>query len=441
MTWKAAAQEQLSGWGRYPRCAAQVVAPLSFSQCATAVAGADRLIARGMGRSYGDSSLASCVLDTRRLDHLLDFDELTGQLTCAAGVTFDEILRVFVPKGWFVPVVPGTRYVTVGGAVASDVHGKNHHVVGSFAEHIIAIELLLGDGTKVKAARDENPELFAATCGGMGLTGLILTVTFRLKAVSSSLVEVTTVRAPDLEATLRAFADHADATYSVAWIDCCARGRSLGRAVLQLGEHAVAGGLTIPSRKRQLVVPDHIPSGLLNRYTVAAFNALYYRRAGWRPRATVGYQSFFFPLDALGSWPRLYGKAGFCQYQLVLPLDDGASGLQAVLERVAGSGLGSFLAVLKLFGRGNANYLSFPLHGYTLALDFKNHPAAHDLMDELDRIVHDRAGRLYLTKDARASVEVFRAGYPRWEQFEQVRAKWHAIGKFASVQSQRLGLQ
>lgn len=397
-------------------------------------------IAFGLGRSYGDSSLADRVIQTRGCDRFLSFDPNTGIMTCEAGVSLDEILRIFVPRGWFLPVAPGTRFVTIGGAIASDVHGKNHHIHGTFCEHVSRMEILLGNGDRVEASPSERSDLFHATCGGMGLTGIILNASLRLIPIRSSLIRETIVKAPDLDGVLESFAAHSRATYSVAWIDCLARGKGLGRSLLMVGEHADHGPLRLRGN-RMIPVPMEVPASLLNPATVRAFNALYYGKArrGSHVRLTP-FEPFFHPLDRLADWNRIYGKPGFLQYQFVLPKTAGPAGLRDVLERIAGSGRGSFLAVLKVFGPANANMLSFSMEGYTLALDFKAEPAVFRLLDELDPVVRSHGGRLYLTKDARMSAGMFRAGYPRWEEFQQVRGKYHALGRFASRQSKRIGL-
>jgi FAD/FMN-containing dehydrogenase len=427
----------LHGWGRFPRAQAHVELPLSDPDCRKVLRARAPLIPHGMGRSYGDSGLAPEVLSTRYLDHLVAFDAATGLLTCSAGTTLDTILRLFVPRGWFLPVTPGTRFVSVGGAIASDVHGKNHHVDGTFGTHVRSLDLLLGNGERVTASPAVHPDLFHATCGGMGLTGLILAATVQLRPIRGSDIVQTTVKAPSLDAVLEAL-DGCSATYSVAWIDCLARGRNLGRSLLMLGEHAVDGPLVaeLPDPRQ---VPVDLPEALLNRFSAAAFNTLYYRKIR-RDVGRVPFDQFFYPLDAVAQWNRVYGKAGLLQYQFVLPKEAGKAGLREVIGRIAGSGLGSYLAVLKLFGPANDNLLSFPQEGYTLALDFKVEPAVFPLLDALDRVVLDHGGRLYLAKDARMSAATFRAGYPRWQEFEAVRARWHAHGYFASLQSKRLGL-
>lgn len=430
----------LHGWGRFPRLDAQLALPLSVGQCAATLRASAPLIARGLGRSYGDSALAPQVLCTRYLDHFRTFDAATGLLTCAGGVSLDSILRNFVRRGWFLPVTPGTRFVTVGGAIASDVHGKNHHRDGTFCAHVRQIELLLGNGERITASPTERPDLFHATCGGIGLTGIILSASVQLKRILSSDILETTIKAPSLDAALEAFEAHAASTYSVAWIDCLARGASLGRSLLMLGEHAPDGALALQTRPSK-PVPFDMPAALLNRTTVQAFNTLYYGRVR-RTQSTrrIPFEPFFYPLDALAHWNRIYGKPGFVQYQFVLPKGAGAAGLHEVLERIAQSGRGSFLAVLKVFGAANNNLLSFPTEGYTLALDFKAEPAVFELLDTLDRIVLQHGGRLYLAKDARMSEATFKASYPRWQEFEATRARWYAHGHFASLQSRRLGL-
>lgn len=431
----------LSGWGRYPRVQADVQFPQILSDFNAAVKLAHPLIARGLGRSYGDSSLADHVLETRFYSRFQAFDEASGLLTCDAGVSLAEILEVFVPKGWFLPVTPGTRFVTVGGAIASDVHGKNHHVDGTFGQHVTEMRMILGNGEEIVASPIQNADLFYATCGGMGLTGIITSATIRLKPIKSSQISETTIKAPDLEAVLNAFEENQGVTYSVAWIDCLAKGKSLGRSLLMLGEHAEHGDLVVPEAKA-LSVPFDMPAPLLNHATIQAFNTLYYNRVSQKQHIrTVHYGPFFYPLDKLAHWNRLYGKPGFLQYQFVLPKEAGFSGMRSILERIAASGRGSFLAVLKAFGKANNNLLSFPTEGYTLALDFKAEPAVFELLDELDKLVLHFCGRLYLAKDARMSEATFKASYPNWQQFEEVRGRYHALDKFTSRQSQRLGLQ
>jgi decaprenylphospho-beta-D-ribofuranose 2-oxidase len=432
--------EAIQGWGRHPRIDAEVSHPTTSRSARAALASKPSLIARGLGRSYGDSSLAPQAVQTDRLNLFLDFDPDAGVLTAQAGVSLDEILRVFVPRGWFLPVTPGTRFVTLGGAVASDVHGKSHHSTGCFSECVASFVLLLADGQAWTCSRDENPELFRATCGGMGLTGVILAVTLRLKPIQSAYFDQVTYKCPSLEAVLERFDETAKSSYSVAWIDCLSTGKSLGRSVLNVGEHAAEGGLA-PHRAPMIPVPFVPPFPLVNPFTIKAFNALVYgKELQAVKRDRVHYTPFLYPLDVASDWNRLYGRDGFTQYQLAIPTAAGPKGLRLLLERIAASGMGSSLAVLKVFGPANANPLSFPIAGYTLALDFKVQPGLFEMLDELDAMVLDLGGRLYLTKDARMGESMFKRSYPRWTEFQGVREKVGAIGRFASLQSKRLGL-
>ena len=435
---------ELTSWGRYPRVDARIDWPRSTSEAKHVILQSEDLgpiTTRGIGRSYGDSSLGNRVLDLSMMNNLVAFDDATGDLTCQAGVTLDEILRWAVPKGWFLPVTPGTKFVTVGGAIASDVHGKNHHAEGTFCEHVTRMSILLGNGDLVEVSASKNPDLFHATCGGMGLTGVIVEATLRMKRIKSAFIDETTYKCGNIEEVLDRFGETMSSTYSVAWIDCLATGGKLGRSLLMVGEHSLDGDLRTHGTQ-SIRVPVDAPLVAMNRYTMSAFNAVYYHKAVHKVHSKhVPYDPFFYPLDKVIDWNRLYGKNGFTQYQFVLPLSAGKQGLKDVLSRIAESGRGSMLAVLKVFGKANENLLSFPFEGYTLALDFKADGHSFELLDELDKVVAGYGGRLYLTKDARMSIDMFRISYPNWEEFERVREKYHAVGSFSSLQASRLGLQ
>lgn len=434
-------RQLISGWGGYPLIDADVIRSTTTSQIQIVCTEHKDIIARGLGRSYGDSSLYTNILDCTALNFFDNFDPKTGLLTCGAGVSLKDILDVFVPQGWFLPVTPGTRWVTVAGAVASDVHGKNHHGVGTFSQHVTSIQMLLGDGEILEVSSDSEPDLFRATCGGMGLTGIILSVTLRLKKISSSNMLQTTVKAKNLSEAMEIFDNHLNSTYSVAWIDCMATNDALGRSLIMLGEHAKDQVLQ-PSKEKSFSIPKYFPSHLLNSYNIKLFNSFYFNKQLIKKRnSIVGYKAFFYPLDGLNNWNNLYGRQGFSQYQFVLPQEAGLEGLTKILKKVIASGYGSFLAVLKKFGPQNKNYLSFPILGYTLALDFKMSQSALELMDNLDSMVLDYGGRLYLTKDARMSERTFKLCYPDWHRFEEIRERYGAVGKFSSLQSKRLGLQ
>ena len=432
-----------SGWGNYPRTRAHQHAFRSRAELRTLLDSDAPFVGRGLGRSYGDSALAPNLISTDCWNRLKSFDAERGQLVCESGVTLAEIIETFSPRGWFPPVTPGTRFVTVGGALASDVHGKNHHRDGCFSAHVDWCSLMLADGSVVRCSAKEHPELFRATAGGMGLTGIILEVALRLRPVESAWIRQRVQQMPDLPTVMQAFEDNIDTSYSVAWIDCLQRGRQLGRSVLITGEHASANevaGLPEPRAPRPLSVPCDLPGWTLNGLSVRSFNALYYHRAPRDRESFSDNYRFFYPLDAIQHWNRIYGRRGFVQYQLVLPLEQGERGLPVILDEVAAAGRGCFLAVLKRMGPAGAGYLGFPREGWTLAMDFPARADTFRLLERLDRLVLEYGGRLYLTKDARMPREVFEAGYPDLDKFLAVKREVDPRNRFASLQSQRLGL-
>lgn len=435
------------GWGRYPKTTAELVEPADAQALQKFIAAqkkSARNIGRGSGRSYGDSALARQLVSSRFLDSFLELDEKRSTLRCGAGVKLGEVLRVCIPRGLFLPVLPGTKQVTVGGAIAADVHGKNHHGDGTFGAHIQQLSIVLASGELVSCSDSENAELFHATCGGMGLTGLIVEATLSLSPIESSYIDQRSLVSSNLQECFDNIEENSQSKYSVAWIDCLASGNELGRSILYLGEHAAAKNRKSDKMYRErggIGVPFSTPAFLLNKATMKVFNASYFSlQKGKRSSATLDYDKYFFPLDNIANWNRLYGSKGFLQYQFVVPTESALTGITSVLERVAQSGKGSFLTVLKKFGKENANLLSFPIEGYTLTLDFKNEAALFPLLDELDRIVLDHGGRLYLAKDARMSEEVFKASYPRWDEFMTIKNKYDPNGNFSSLQSNRLGL-
>ena len=430
----------LSSWGNYPQIKNSVFRFASPEELGKILSSQKEFTPYGNGRSYGDSALGKNIIHVRPYDCFLSFDDARGILKCQGGVLLSEIIDVLLPEGWFLSVTPGTKLITIGGAIASDVHGKSHHVDGSFSDSVIEFTLMLPDGSVVTCSRKEHIDLFHATCGGMGLTGVILTATIQLKPVNSVMVDQTTIKTVNLSETFEAFEKYETYPYSVAWIDCLATGSSIGRCLLMVGDHSNDGNLNF-KRAFPLGVPLKFPSFVLNSLTVKAFNTLFYGKT----LKTVSYQkvsidSFFYPLDAIHTWNNIYGSGGFTQYQFVLPLDASYEGLSKVLGRIAASGKGSFLAVLKRFGEGNDNWLSFPHSGYTLALDFKIEPGLFQLLNELDRIVLSYGGRFYLTKDVRVSRETFEKGYGNIEKFRELREKYKMNEVFSSLQSKRLGL-
>ena len=434
----------MTNWNNYPVVEAREISFDYEKEIASKLAHSS--IPHGNGRCYGDASLSSEVVSTLRYDKVLAFDELNGIITCQSGLLLSDLLQIIVPRGWFLPVTPGTKFITVGGAVASDVHGKNHHVDGSFSRHVLSMSVLTGTGQTFVCSPTQYPDLFWATCGGMGLTGIILDVKFRLKRVSTAFIRQTQIKARNLDEIMTLFDQNTESTYSVAWIDCLKKGKDFGRSILILGEHAGTDEVKsrhtlIPKEKALFTVPFYFPSFVLTGFSVKIFNALFYAK-NYKKRmdSVVHYDGFYYPLDSILSWNKIYGKKGFVQYQFVLPLEASRSGLTDILGRISARGTGSFLAVLKLFGEQD-DLISFPMRGYTLALDFPIEPGLFEFLDELDNMVADYGGRIYLSKDARMKKEIFWKTYPRASEFKQILQKYDPDNRFVSRLSERLTLK
>ncbi|MEV8320681.1 FAD-binding oxidoreductase [Streptomyces sp. NPDC059900] len=442
----------VSGWGRTAPSTARLIRPRSPEEAVAALSACGERggIARGLGRAYGDAAqnAGGAVLDMTGMDRIHAIDADAGTVLCDAGVSLHHLMEVLLPLGWFVPVTPGTRYVTVGGAIGTDIHGKNHHGSGSFSRHVMAVELLTADGS-VQAV-ERGSALFDATAGGMGLTGVILAATLQLQPVETSLMTVDTERATDLDDLMaRLTATDHRYRYSVAWIDLLARGASMGRAVLTRGDHAPLDALPPRARSAPLTfrpgrlpsAPRFLPEGLLGRKSVGLFNELWYRKA---PRLRIGelqkMSTFFHPLDGVPHWNRVYGRGGFVQYQFVVGYGK-EEALRRIVRRISDRGCPSFLAVLKRFGEGDPGWLSFPMPGWTLALDIPaNLPGLGAFLDELDEEVAASDGRVYLAKDSRLRPEMLAAMYPRLDDFRALRADLDPRGVFRSDLSRRLAL-
>jgi decaprenylphospho-beta-D-ribofuranose 2-oxidase len=446
---------RLTGWGRISPSSAELACPPTVAAAAEALAqgnAARGVIARGLGRSYNNA--AQCdggvVISTARLNRIIDLDAVTGLVTCEAGVSLEQLMVAGLPAGWFVPVSPGTRQVTVGGALAADVHGKNHHVAGSFARHVRSAEIVLADGQARTVTERSDPALFWATAGGMGLTGLIVRATVQLTRVPTSRVRVDTVRTADIDQTMATLAEHDRRYgYTVAWSDSLARGGSLGRSVITSGDFAEPGDLA-PADARdpfafrpgaRFGVPPAVPPGLINRYTVGVANQAWYRKAPRSRRGElVAIGPFFHPLDGIRNWNRLYGPGGFRQYQYVVPFGAEAA-VRRSFELVSRARAPSFVTVLKRFGPGDDGLLSFPMAGWTLALDFPARtPALAGLLDALDRLVVAAGGRVYLAKDSRVPPDLLAEMYPRLPEFRKLRAELDPSGLLTSDLSRRLHL-
>ena len=440
---------KISGWARYPVFETEILTPRTREALRDAITCGEGAIARGNGRSYGDAGIgAGRTLWMGAFDRIRAFDATTGRLTVEAGVLLSDLIGTFGPRGFFPAVVPGTKHITVGGAIAADIHGKNHHCEGGFGNHVESLILATANGDFVFATPSQNSELFFATVGGMGLTGIIIEATFQLRSIETGWIKQTTLVARDIEATVEALNRADSARYSAAWIDCLAKGAELGRSLVLVGEHArcdelsdrTAGNPYPCVSARGVSVPFDLPDFVLNPWIVRAFNELYFRLGAHRAgeASLLPIDAFFFPLDGVGDWNRLYGRRGFVQHQCVVPVESGASVLAEILGRVAARG-DAFLAVLKKLGPSNG-VLSFPAPGYTLALDFPMRPGLLQFLDELDRIVANAGGRIYLAKDACQSGAVFEAGYPGLQRFREIKKSVDPTRRIRSRLSERLGI-
>jgi decaprenylphospho-beta-D-ribofuranose 2-oxidase len=444
----------LTGWGRIAPTVAGLAEPGRPEQVVGLLRAAPPpgAIARGLGRSYNNAAqiAGGLVISMLALNRISSLDPETGLALCEAGVSLEQLMVAGLAAGWFVPVSPGTRQVTVGGAIAADVHGKNHHVAGSFARHVRWFDLLLPDGAERRVTPAAEPDLFWATAGGMGLTGIILRAEIQLTKVESARVRVDTVRTADIDESM-AYLEATDSKfgYTVAWLDCLAAGASLGRSVITSGDFATPDELAPADRRDPLAfrpaarigAPRACPPGLINRYTVALANEAWYRRA---PRSRAGeIQSigkFFHPLDGIRNWNRVYGPAGFRQYQYAVPAGQDEAVRRSV-ELISQAHAPSFVTVLKRFGPGSPGHLSFPIEGWTLALDFPARtPGLDGLLNRLDELVATAGGRVYLAKDSRVSPEMLAAMYPRLAEFRQLRKQLDPAGVLSSDLSRRLGL-
>jgi len=449
----ATVTETLAGWGKYPRAVCEVSRPETAKEVRDSVAeaGAAGSIARGLGRSYGDPAVneGGRVLELTKLDRYLGFDEATGTLTCEAGVSLGQIIADFAPRGWFPAVTPGTKFVTVGGCIANDVHGKAHHVDGCFSSCVESFRMLLASGEVAECSRETNPKLFWGTFGGMGLLGIVLDATLKLRKIETTFFRQKAVTARNLDELLDAIEENdAIYPYSVSWIDSLAVGKNLGRGVLTVGDHASLDDLKPAMRAAPLrvsapsplVVPFDLPSFTLSTFTIKILNVVL-DQVQSHGASIAHYEKFFYPLDFVGEWNRGYGKRGFTQYQFVIPLDGGRERMRTILERIARSGCAPFLNVLKRFGEANEAPLSFPFRGWTFAIDFPISDKLEPLLKDLDAIVLEAGGRIYLGKDAFVDAETFREMYPRADEWLELKREVDPDGVFESSLARRVGLR
>ena len=438
----------LSGWGQYPKIDANLNAPRTFQDLKSTVLQSN-CIARGNGRAYGDSAINSQnTIHMKNFNRILSFDNKNGQLVVEAGVMLSDVIKVFLPQGWFTYVTPGSKFVTIGGMIAADVHGKNHHKDGSFGKYVDWIDLIVSDGTVCRCSKTENTKLFEWTIGGMGLTGIIIRAAFKLRSINSAWIQQRTLIAKNITQAMQLLEQSLDTTYSAAWIDCLQKGNSLGRSLVMLGEHANVNRIPLKYQNNPLQIPKkkkinitfNLPNLILNKFSARTFNAFYY----WNGRLQdenklVDLESYFYPLDSIIGWNKIYGRRGFAQFQCVIPLSNSKKGLSELLEATSKAGVGSFLAVLKRFGNQSSRF-SFPMEGYTLALDFPINKKTLALMNELDSITLKHKGRCYLAKDSRMSRNVFSQSDPRSGFYKNYRKVYGLDVNFSSSQSERLGL-
>ncbi len=443
-------EQEISGFGKYPKVKSKIYRPATVTETIESISKPNEtsVIARGLGRSYGDASLNenNFVSEDLLLNKYISFDEQTGVLKCEPGVSIEDILETFVPRGWFPPVTPGTKYVTIGGAIASDIHGKNHHKDGSFSNFLNNFTILTSDRNFLNCSREENSDLFWATIGGMGLTGIITDAEIRLKKIESPFINFKSIRFTNLDSLVDAFEKYDnDFVYSVAWIDVLAKGSKTGKSVLLLGNHSEKKDLPQkfssntfhPKKKKN--VPVELPSFTLNRLTVGLFNKAYYLLHS-DTDTIVDYDTFFYPLDSILNWNNVYGKKGFAQYQLCVPEEKGQEAIRKILNKVTEYHGYSFVSVLKKMGE-HTGILSFPIKGYTLSMDFPVRSNVTEMIKELDKIVMDYGGRTYLTKDAFLDENTFKKMYDGyWQKWREIKQKYDPQNLFGSNLSRRIGL-
>ena len=439
---------KVSGWGKFPSINTKVVTP-NTEEALVRELESSKVIARGNGRAYGDSALNDKkIIIMNRFNHLISFDEKSGVLVAESGVLLADIIKTFLPRGWFPKVSPGTKFVTIGGMIASDIHGKNHHCDGCMHNTVEWFDLLVADGKVLRCSNGTNSRLFKWTFGAMGLTGIVLRAAIILQKVETGWIKERTITTKNLKQTMDLFELADGSKYSVAWVDCLAKGNHLGRAVVSMGEHARLTDLTYKEKRycfgrrstNSIALNFDLPNFLINRLSLTIFNKLYYwwcsKTKGSR---LVNWNSFFYPLDAILGWNRIYGRRGFIQFQCVIPNNNAALGLETLLKEIRTNGSGSFLTVLKRFGT-DSGVFSFPLAGFTLAVDLPVTKANLNLVKKLDLITLKYGGRFYLAKDARMHKDTFRASDTRVEKFLSVRDEDEANKKFVSLQSERLSI-
>lgn len=430
----------ISGWGLYPKLKSYIYETNGQVDDFNKKNNDNPVTIRGNGRSYGDSSLGKTIFKTLKLNKIINMDSSQGHIVLQGGVLLDDIIQYIVPQGWFLPVTPGTKYITIGGAISSDIHGKNHHLVGCISKFISYFKILVPDQGELYCDKDTNTDLFKNTFGGMGLTGLILEVGLNLLKIQSSYIDQISIKTKNLEETFSIIEKNLDAEYCVCWLDSTAKNKNLGRSIVYLGKHSNDDNILIKNKKVININKKFIPK-ICSNYLFKNLNFLFYKKNIFRKKINkIYFDKFFYPLDKISNWNYFYGKNGFLQYQFCLPHQNSYDGILEILKTIQKSNNTSFTTVLKLMGDQNTNTLSFPIKGYTLALDFIRNKNIFELLDSLDKIVIKNRGRVYLTKDARLEKKSFIKMYENYTNFIEIRKKYNLLNKISSNQSIRLDI-
>ena len=429
---------KLNSWGKFTDIDASQYNWKDIQELKAIITSNKSFIPSGNYRSYGDSAFSDNIINCKTNNNVISFDKSNGFLKAEAGITLSEILTIVIQHGWFLGVTPGTKYSTLGGAIASDVHGKNHHINGCFSEYILDIDLMLPSGSIVNLTKED--ELFKATCGGMGLTGVIVSANIRLVKIMSTTINQTTIKTDSLLETFNVFEEFVNETYSVAWFDGFSKGKNFGRSIVQIGNFSTDGNLEFKDQSIKFL-PFKLFSFFFNKYFIRIFNSLFYTlTSSKKVKSKVHFTKFFYPLDKFYDWNKIYGKNGFIQYQFILPLNKSYEGIKEIFSVIQKKNIYPYLAVLKLYGEKNDNYISFPIRGYSLALDFKRNDETLDMIKNLDALVVKSGGRVYLTKDAQINESSFKKMYPESEKFISIRKKYDLDKKMKSSQSMRIGI-
>ncbi len=428
----------ISGWGLYPKIVSYFYEIKDHEENLNNFV--NDFIPRGNGRSYGDSSLAKNVLSTLNLKKVVEFDKKNGQIILQSGVLLKDLINLILPEGWFLPVSPGTKFISIGGAIASDIHGKNHHLVGCISNFVTHLRIFVPGQGEIYCDNLKNNELFKHTLGGMGLTGLVLEVGLKLLKINSTYIEQTTIKTKNLRETFNIMEQNLKEQYSVCWLDTSAQKQNIGRGLVYLGKHSLNDSVHIKSKKSIKINKNLIPK-LCSNYLFKILNFLFYKKNFFKvKKEKLYFDDYFYPLDKIFNWNYLYGKKGFLQYQFCIPLSNSYDGILEILKEIQKNKNASFTSVLKLMGDQNQNTLSFPIKGYTLALDFPRDQNIFKLLDKLDEIVIKYNGRVYLTKDARLKKDSFIQMYKNYKIFYEFRKKNNLLDKICSNQSKRLDI-